>query len=245
MIRRTTLLAVSLPALALGLAACEIGIGPVNIVRGSGHVQSETRNVHDFDRVELDGVGSLTITRGAAEALTIQAEDNLLPKIGSVVKDGTLTLAPVPGAHIEPTKPIRYELTVKQLRAIDISGAGDAVASGLGADQLDLSVSGAGRLATTNITSSALTVHMSGSGIVTVSGQASRQTVSISGVGRYVAPDLASQQAVIDISGAGSSAVKVSDHLKVTVSGAGKVTYTGTPSLEQDISGAGSVSKTG
>jgi hypothetical protein len=86
---------------------------------------------------------------------------------------------------------------------------------------------------------------MSGSGIVTVSGQASRQTVSISGVGRYVAPDLASQQAVIDISGAGSSAVKVSDHLKVTVSGAGKVTYTGTPSLEQDISGAGSVSKTG
>lgn len=239
--RRRTLLAAAL--LALGLAACGFQVGPVNELQGSGNVTSESRSVHDFNRVELVGIGTLTITQGAAEALTVQAEDNLLPHIGSVVQGSTLTLAPTPGTNIVPTKPIVYDLTVKQLRAIDVSGAGDVTAPGLSADQLDLSVSGAGRLATERLTSSSLTVHLSGSSTVTASGQASRQTVSISGACRYAASDLASQEATVDISGASTSAVKVSDHLKATVSGASHVTYTGSPTVQQDVSGVGSVTR--
>ena len=243
MIRATTLLTAAL--LALGLAACGFEIGPVGALQGSGNVKSESRDVHGFDRVELAGVGTLTVTQGTAEALTIQAEDNLLPHIGSVVQGGTLTLAPRPGTGIAPTKPIRYDLTVKQLRGIEVSGAGDATASGLTADQLDLGVSGAGHVDTSRVTASAITVHLSGSGTVTVSGQAPQQTVSISGAGRYVATDLASQQATVEVTGAGSAAVRVSDHLKASVSGAGRITYTGSPTVEREVSGAGSVTKSG
>lgn len=240
---RTTLLAAAL--LALGLAACGFDAGPVTGLRGSGNVKSESRDVSGFDRVELAGAGTLTITQGAAEALTVRAEDNLLPHIGSTVSSGILTLAPLPGSNLAPTRPIEYDLTVRQLRGIKVSGAGDATAASLSADQLDLEVSGAGHVTTSRLTSTALTVHLSGSGIVTVSGQTSRQTVTVSGAGRYVARDLDSRQAAVDISGAGSSDVNVSDMLKASVSGAGHVTYSGSPALQQEVSGAGSVTKSG
>jgi hypothetical protein len=243
MIRRTTLLAAAL--LACGLTACGFDVGPFAGTVGSGNVKSESRDVHDFDRVELAGIGTLTITQGSTEALTIMAEDNLLPEIGSVVRGGTLTLAPVSDSNLRPTKPILYDLTVKQLRAIDVSGAGDAAATSLTTDQLVLGVSGSGSLKTSGIAPSTLTVNLSGSGTMTVSGRASRQTVTISGSGQYAASGLASQQATVDVSGSGGARIAVSDELRATVSGSGSVTYSGSPRVTQTVSGSGSVTKTG
>jgi len=243
MIRRTTLLAAAL--LACGLTACGFDIGSFAGIQGSGNVKSESRDVHDFDRVELAGIGTLTIRQGTTEALTIQAEDNLLPHIGSVVQGGTLTLAPLPNTNLRATKPITYDLTVKQLKGIDVSGAGDATASGLTADQLDLSVSGSGSLDASRITPSVLTVNLSGSGSMNASGQASRQTVRISGSGKYVASDLSSQQAAVDVSGSGSARVNVTESLTATVSGSGEVTYSGSPRVVQNVSGSGSVRRVG
>src|SRR5262249_24541080 len=68
---------------ALALTACEVHVGRVDVVRGSGNVKSESRDVRDFDRVGVSGVGTLTITQGSTESLTIQAEDNLLPLLRS------------------------------------------------------------------------------------------------------------------------------------------------------------------
>lgn len=240
---RTTLLIA--PMMALALAGCNVQVWPASVVQGSGSVKSESRQVQGFDRVQIAGVGTLTITQGSAEALTVQAEDNLLPRLRSDVQDGALLLAPSPGTIIRPTRPIRYDLTVKQLRAIAVSGAAEVGGGGLDAGQLTLDVSGACRMNLTRLTASALTVRLSGSSSVTVSGQAPQQTVSISGAGRYVASDLESQRATASISGAGQAALRVSDSLSVTISGAGRVRYAGSPTVDQHVSGAGSVTKTG
>jgi Putative auto-transporter adhesin, head GIN domain len=234
----------ALAVLALALAACEARVGPVDVVRGSGHVETQSREVRGFDRVELDGVGTLTIAPGSTDALTIQAEDNILPRLRSDVQGGTLELGPR-GTAIDPTRPVRYDLTARQLRGVVVTGGADAHATGLQADQLTLRVSGAGRIDAGRVATGDLTVDISGSGQVTASGQAPRQTVTISGAGRYVAPDLASQQATVDVSGAGDCAVRVSDHLSVNISGAGSVTYACSPTVEEHVSGAGKVSRTG
>ncbi|HXM56689.1 MAG TPA: head GIN domain-containing protein [Candidatus Dormibacteraeota bacterium] len=228
----------------LALAACELHVGPVDVVRGSGNVKTESREVQGFEGVEVAGVGTLTITPGSTEALTIQAEDNILPRLRSDVEAGTLKLGPR-GISIGPTKPIRYDLTVKQLDSVVVTGAASAHAAGIQADKLTLRVSGAGKIDAQRVATGALSVDISGSGQVTASGQAAQQTVTISGAGRYQAPDLASQQATVDVSGAGDSAVRVSDHLSVNISGAGNVGYAGSPTVEQHVSGAGKVTRTG
>jgi Putative auto-transporter adhesin, head GIN domain len=231
-------------AAVVALTACDLHIGPAEIVQGSGNVKTESRQVQGFDKVELNGVGTLTITQGSTEALTVQAEDNLLPRLRSDVSGGTLRLGPQ-GVAIGPTKPVRYDLSVKQLSGIALTGAADVDAANLQADQLALKTTGSGNLNVGRLTASSLTVDVTGSGTVTVSGQVPRQMVTISGAGRYRAASLASQQATVQVTGAADCAVRVSDHLMVTISGAGHVSYAGSPTVDERVTGAGQITRTG
>ena len=105
------------------LSACAI-TGPAGnaSVIGSGNVVSETRPVRDFNEVQLAGVGTLLIASGDAEALTIEAEDNLLPKIRTDVRGGRLIIGPEQDwlGAFRPTKPITYRVTVRKLNAVDL-----------------------------------------------------------------------------------------------------------------------------
>lgn len=236
--------ALALAALAVALAACEVSVGPAHLVRGSGVVKTETRQVSGFDRVALDGLGALTITQGDTESLTIEAEDNILPLLHSDVVGGTLRLGPRSSA-IDPTRPIRYDLSLRRLTGLDVTGAAHVQSASLRADQLSVKVTGAGRVALDRLTASALNVEITGTGDVGLAGEVPRQTVSISGAGRYRGGDLATREATVDVTGAADCAVRVSDHLTVTISGAGHVRYTGSPTVDQHVSGAGSVTRSG
>jgi hypothetical protein len=103
----------AVPALlaVLLLAGC-------TITRGSGQVSSESRQVSGFSKVELSGSGELKIEQTGTESLTISAEANVLPKIGSEVSGGTLMLGAKSNTKIIPTKPISYSLTVKDLTGL-------------------------------------------------------------------------------------------------------------------------------
>ncbi|HEY9468078.1 MAG TPA: DUF2807 domain-containing protein [Propionibacteriaceae bacterium] len=94
------------------------------IIRGSGQVSSESRQVSGFTKVELSGSGELKIEQTGTESLTISAEDNVLPKISSEVSGRTLILGSKSNAKIIPTKPISYSLTVKDLTGLAVSGSG-------------------------------------------------------------------------------------------------------------------------
>jgi hypothetical protein len=240
MIRGITVLAIAL--LAAALAGCAF---PSVTVNTHASAASETRQVHGFDRVQVDGTGTLFITQGAAEALTIRAASDVLPRLRSDVQDGLLLLGPQPGLSINSSVPIRYDLTIQRLSSVVLTGAAAAQADGLRTDQLALDISGAGRIGLTGLTTGALTVRITGTGKVTAAGQAPEQTVSITGAGDYAGSNLASQRATVDLSGAGSAELRVSDQLRATVSGVGRVTYVGSPAVEQHMSGVGSVTRSG
>ena len=192
-------------------------------IEGSGNVESESREVKGFDEVELRGVGNLSIRQTGSESLSVEAEDNVLPKITTEVVNGRLILSPEPDSSIKTTEPINYELTVEDLHALEVSGSGDVVAEDIGTDNLGIDIGG--------------------SGAVEISGRADSQEVSISGSGAYRAKDLQSEEARIDVSASGSAIVNASEALEARVSGAGSVEYVGDPTVEEDVSGAGRVSK--
>src|SRR5262249_14704404 len=202
---------------AAAASACEINIGPAQTVQGSGSVKTESRDVRGFDAVEIAGIGTLVVTQGDSEHLTISAEDNILPKLSSEVVNGRLELHPQSNTQLNTTQPIRYELTVKQLKEVRLAGAGDVQASSLDADQLDIVVAGSGNTSIGRLTAKTLTVAVSGSGTATIAGQATQQNVTISGSGRYRAADLQSRRANIQITGSGDCAVSVADSLNVTI----------------------------
>lgn len=192
-------------------------------IEGSGNVESESRDVSGFDEVELRGVGNLSIRQTGSESLSVEAEDNVLPKITTEVVNGRLILSPEPDTSIQTTEPINYELTVEDLHALKVSGSGGVEAEDIGTDNLGIDIGG--------------------SGAVAISGRADSQEVSISGAGAYRAKDLQSKEAKVDVSGSGSAIVNASEALEAKVSGAGSVEYVGDPTVEEDVSGSGRVSE--
>jgi len=233
-----------LPLIALALMACNLGIN-LRAVRGSGNLQTEERSVSGFDRVSLSGLGNLNIVQGDEEGLTIEAEDNLLEYITTEVVNGELQLGIRDGVNILPTKEIRFDLKVKELKEIAVSGAGNVKADSLRADDLSMSVSGAGNVDIQDLQATTLKIRSSGTGNFDLAGKVDEQEVSISGAGNYRAADLESSSASLTISGAGNSTLWVKDSLTVKISGFGRVEYYGDPKVNQDISGGGSVKNLG
>jgi len=191
--------------------------------RDSGDVTSESRDVSGFDEVEMIGTGNLSIQQTGSESLTVEAEEDVLPKIRTEVVDGRLILGPEPGTTLNTTGPINYTLTVENLNALNLSGTGNIDAQDISTDNLAVTITGAGA--------------------VKAAGETESQDVRISGVGSYQAGDLESKVAKINITGAGSAIVNVSEELDATVSGTGSVQYIGDPTVNQNVSGLGRVSK--
>ncbi len=205
----------------------------------------EERQVSGFDRVSFGAHGELAITQGERESLTVQAEADVLPRIRTEVRDGTL--------HIElkdrrwwrnlvrEITPIRFELTVRELRGFDLSGAGTVKASAIRTDTFGLGVSGAGKITFESLEADSFKLGLSGAAKCVLAGNVRTQTIGISGVGKYDGADLASREADVSVSGAGSVRISVAERLGARISGTGKIEYFGSPSVDKRVSGIGKI----
>lgn len=215
------------------------------MVRGSGKMTTENRSVSGFDQVSVTGSGDLTIKVGDQESLTIEAEDNILPYITSDVSGGKLELGTKRGYSINPTRPIRYNLTVKSLKDVSMVGSGSITGADLKADDFKITLLGSGNIKLDRLTASTLTVQLTGSGNIDVNGKAQTQEVRIPGSGKYTAGDLESDSAKTSITGSGQITVWAKNTLDVSISGSGEVAYFASPKITQKISGSGSVRSLG
>src|SRR5262249_31655546 len=96
---------------------------------GSGHGASETRNVSDFEAIATSGSMDLYIRQAAKEAVEVQADDNLLPLIETVVEpragSRTLVIRFKDGQDVSHHTPIKVKVDVVKLSAVHTSGSGD------------------------------------------------------------------------------------------------------------------------
>ena len=231
-------------AIAVLLVSSACGVVPVlsRTIEGSGNIITEERNVSGFDRVTLAGFGEVSVEQGATESLTVSTDDNIMPYVRTEVRNNTLILDfddTARNRSYDPTDGIKFNLVVKDLNRVDISGAGSFEVSKLETEALLADLSGAGNLEIYDLTASELVVRQSGAGTVVVFGQVSGQDLTHSGVGSYHGTDLESETAIIDISGAGSATVWATESLDIQISGLGNVIYYGNPRITQDISGLG------
>lgn len=229
--------------LALGLAGC-VNVSNWRTVNGSGQVGSEPRAVVAFHAVSVSGSGELVVVQGDREALTIEADDNLLPLIRSEVSGGRLHLGP-DGVNLRPTHTIRYRLEVKELDAVNLSGSLRAHIEALKTDRLDLGVSGSGKIQIGRLHAGHLGLRVSGSGDTVVAGETSSQSISISGSGDYQAAQLKSDTAEVHISGSGHASLQVRNRLSSQISGSGSVDYSGHPDVDSHVSGSGRIHRRG
>ncbi len=223
----------------------DIFMGPGE--RGSGNVVSQTRDVSDFDVIDVEYPAEVFIRQGNSESLEIEAEDNLLPNLRTEVRNGRLEIfyRREGGKHVNPTKTVTITIVVKDLKDVNFSSAGEITIEKLETDNLDASLSGAGNLNLDDVQIKGLQVSLSGAGSLNASGTVDDLDVSISGFGDFKGGDLHSQNARVSISGAGSATVWVDNDLNAQISGAGSIRYYGSASVTRQISGVGGINHAG
>jgi hypothetical protein len=223
---------------AVGLSACGL-----SIVRGSGNVVSESRQVSGFDEVSLAGSGDVFVTQGDQEGLKIDAEDNVMPFLKTEVRGSTLviSLESNDGVIVRPTRPMRFYVSMKQVKSLSVSGSGTISSEAITSKVLDLYVTGSGETNIKNIKADSLTTTISGSGKCSLMGEAASQKLTITGSGSCSTDNLTSQNVKINVSGSGKAAVMAGTTLDVTITGSGEVLYSGSPKVSQRISGSGRI----
>jgi hypothetical protein len=248
------------------LLACQLvprpGAGLGNIVRGSGHVVEEERTVGDLRGVELATIGTLHIEVGERESLHIQAEDNLLPYIQTIMRGETLVIDVQQGTSLRTTRPVDYTLTVVDLDSIALSSSGNAEAPDLESKLFTVQVSSSGSLQMGDLTCDTFRVTVSSSGDVSVGqvngqrleaelsssgdltvagGTVEQQEIRISSSGHYTARNLQSQEADVRLSSSGSATIWVAERLTANLSSSGSLRYAGNPRSEVTTSSSGNV----
>lgn len=207
-------------------------------------VIQERREVSGFDQVHMEGSGTISLTQGEQDSLVIEAQEDLLPRIKSEVRDGRLVLGLKHWYDyliMIGYQPIHYHVTMRQVHGVSISGSCKLESGRLQTDRLVIKISGAGNLSIPDVTTGSLEIRVSGSGKAVLAGAAERLSVDISGSGDLHAEDLPCQEAQLRISGSGSIRANVSSRMEVRISGSGDVRYKGQPNIEPHISGSGNI----
>jgi predicted small secreted protein len=151
-------------------------------VSGSGKLSSETRTVSGFSSVTLAGIGDLYITQGPTELVRIEAEDNLIPYFDTSVVGGTLMIGlkdQYMGITLQPTRPVKFYVTLPKIEAVTLAGSGNIFASQLKTAAFKISLLGSGNISTDTLTATTLDLLLSGSGNLNLGSVSASQVNSI------------------------------------------------------------------
>ena len=163
------------------------------------------RKVRNFDRVVLQDAGTLFVTQGREESLHIEAPRDLLRRIETEVRGGTLYIK-IRGWGLRTGK-IRYNLTMRRIEGLKTSSSGDIYAGPIETKDLELISSSSGDIKVESVQVKSLEIHLSSSGDCTIAGQVDEQEVQISSSGDFEASELKSSRAEIKLSSSGDAVV--------------------------------------
>jgi hypothetical protein len=233
-------------AVTLVLSACTgWSFDVTDEVIGSGEVVTQQRNVDGFDTIDFRAFGTMIIEEGNRDGLTVRGDDNLLDRIQTYTEGDRLVIEIEDGIIPFPSDGFEYIVTVRDLRELDVIGAGRVVVDGFSGSELDVDFSGAGSIELRGLDVTELDVSFTGAGQMLASGRATFHEARISGAGNYDAGSLATVETTLSSSGAGNAEVWATDELTIDSSGVGKVSYWGSPATEITSSGIGGVEELG
>ena len=181
----------------------------------------EQRTVPAFQAVSFSSSGTVDIVVGKAQALSIEASPELLSRVTTEVRDGTLYVGRKNDEGWHNDGSLTVHIALPRLDGVKVSGSGAIKIDGLNGGSTAVGISGSGNLS--------------------AKGTLDKLSLDISGSGRADLPDLAIKDAMVKISGSGNVKINAKGTLEANVSGSGDVRYFGNPRISSRVSGSGSI----
>ena len=192
------------------------------------HAQAaeQTRSVAPFTSVSNSGPVNLHIEVGKAQSVVVSGTDDLVADLQTEMVGNELKLhmrrdtTTFDRHHDE----LNVTITVPQLTAFTMGGAGETTITHMSGDSLDVRFGGAGSLK--------------------AEGTVRNLTLRVGGVGSIDTRELHADSATVNVGGVGSVKVWASNRLDASLGGVGSLTYYGDPkTVNTNGGGLGSISK--
>ena len=232
---------------ALLFAGTQAIAGDWEKVEGNGNIKKETRNAAGYTAVATSGAFDVDISYGSSGTITVEADENLLPYIETVIEGNELRLKTKKGYSLKSKNKMRVTVSLTKLTGLKLSGSGNVKGDGnFGNDgTTEISISGSGDIHLGFQKFNALEVKISGSGNMKLKGkETSKISAQISGSGNIDAYDVSANEVTARVSGSGNVNVTANTSVDAVVSGSGNVNYKGSASaIKQRTSGSGKVRK--
>jgi len=241
--------------LGAGLAACLAIAGHTvaapwawggEQVEGSGRIVKQNRNVSGFTGLALGVPGRVELRIGSSEGVTIEADDNVLPLLATVVEGGTLKIQPTRRNLNLQTRAIRVVVTARAIERLSLGGSGSIHADPIKARRLDVDLGGSGSVNLAGVEADTLSVSIGGSGhLQAARGNVGKLSVSIGGSGDVDLGRVQATGAGVSLAGSGDATVWARNALSATIAGSGDVRYYGDPQVSKSTVGSGEVKRLG
>jgi len=210
-------------------------------VHGNGKVVTKERNASAFAELRVSSGIDVYLKQGDKEAIKVEADENLHEYILTEIRNGVLNVY-TDNVNIREAERERVYVTMKDIRSIKVSSAGDVVGeTPVNSDRLELNVSSAGNIKL-EVHSKDLSVDISSSGDVNISGESDKLNADLSSAGDLNAFDLKTREAEVSVSSAGDADINVSERMTARASSAGDINYIGNPKyVDAHSSSAGGI----
>ena len=186
----------------------------------------ETRSVAPFTTISNSGPVNVHIEVGKAQSVRVSGSDDLVSDLQTEVVDNELRLhMGRDTTHFNRNHDaLNVTITVPQLTAFTMAGAGATTITHMSGDNLD--------------------VRFGGAGSFKADGSVKNLTLNVGGVGAIDTRELHADTATVNVGGVGHVKVWAGTRLDASVGGVGSLTYYGEPkTVNTSGGGLGSISK--
>ncbi len=231
-----------LPALVISFVLCSCNFGWHETIHGNGQLSAEERNISSADRIKSLGSFDVEITEGTPASVKIEADENLLPYILTINKDGWLEIRSKNNVNLSSPNKIKIFITTDRLQDIELAGSGNVIGKSkfTGADHLNTSIAGTGNISL-EVNSPSVEARIAGSGDINLAGETKSAKINIAGVGNFKAEELKAENVSVKIAGSGNVRVYAETGLDIDIAGSGDVYYKGNATVKQRIAGSGTI----
>ena len=192
-------------------------------IQGSGNRTTQKRDVGAFRTIETEGAFTIEVTCQKDPSLEVEGDDNVLDFVTAEIRNDVLHLKNTKSYSVN--QPVKFTISVPNLEAVSVSGAGNIDIKGMNNDSFEIDSSGAPS--------------------ITVAGRTKVVNIDTNGAGKIDTHNLRAARAVVESNGVSKVDIDVSEQLDVTVSGPSTVTYRGDPVVNKNVNGPGKVEKRG
>ncbi|MBN1251836.1 MAG: DUF2807 domain-containing protein [Bacteroidales bacterium] len=208
--------------------------------KGKGEVEIETRELTEFDEIDIDGQAKVFINQSNTSYVKVEIDSNLLPFI--ITEISGMKLKIYEKRCLEEITEFKIYIYTPNITKIYVDGSTELRSVGqIKSENIYLKAKGAGNIKL-SLDVDELETLAKGSGNIELKGTANKFEINLDGAGSIGAFDLNAKFVDAEVAGAGTCKISVSDKLDGEVSQSGKIYYKGNPKkVSTNVSGSGSI----